>query len=630
MYPLVCIEDAIAACTNPDKLVVVEESPEYPGNLLFQTTDDTAFLCEWKEWISRYMCLSELFMLRNFVEELEDAGYQVFFLSSCAAILDNYERWAAPLSIENFTCPGGGTLYPYQTFSLNRALELNHNAQAKDRLFFAGWCTGSGKSLFACAGTQELFNRDEIDIALVFSLMKMKHNLAYASKASYNQTTSLDWVISEGSKAQRIDQYNAGHQVYVLNYEKLWVDHDHLVTLTAGKRVLWVFDEVQKVLTTYASTSRKTKTRKALDKLVRGCQATVWPMSASVVGSNPLRYRDVFNLAGTDKGNPLGTKTDFETRYTTRIRHVPIGGWNDITYYEWSLAKLHEVRHRVSVRTQSARKTDPGVREFFKSNTMEPVPIQMSKEDRKLYTEVQNLAYAQQRDDPNESLMGHYQLLRYICNTPMTLAKTANGTGQFIADRFPKLITNNNCAKLEFFLDQVEAIAEEQEKVVAFTQWTNLSLHLIAPELDKRGIRYVLHWGVGQKESESVEAQRIFKTDPDVTLFFSSDAGAHGLNLPEAKYCINYECPYGFDLLMQRSERNNRADSQFDTTAYVYITEDTVEERVWEINEERRKLAAATQGTQETLSYGDRANKSEEANLAYLIWGDEERQSDDA
>lgn len=622
MYPLVSVEQAISLCTDPDKLVYVEESPEYPGNLLFQTTNDVDFLYQWKDWISRYMCLSELFMLRNFINELTIAGYQVFFAPSAGYILDRYDCWEEPLAIDNFNCPGGGQLYPYQTFSLNRALELSLNEKAQDRMFFAGWCTGSGKSLFACAGTQELFNRDQIDVALVFTLMKMKHNLAYASKASYAQTTNLDWVIREGMPKDRRQHYADKHQVYVLNYEKLWADYDDLAELTEGKRVLWIFDEVQKVLTTYASTSRKTKTRKHLDKLVRGSEAIVWPMSASVVGSNPLRYRDVFNLAGTDKGNPLGSKTEFEQRYTTKITHHQIGWNNEITYYQWNLAKLHEVRHRVSVRTQSARKTDPGVREFFKANSIEPVPIQMSKEDRKLYVAVQNEAYAMHKDDPKESLMGHYRLLRYICNTPVTLAHTGDQKGQAIAAAHPKLVNNNNCAKLEYFLDHVESIAQEQEKVIAFTQWTNLSLHLISPELDKRGIKHVLHWGVGQKNAESVAAQHIFKTDPEITLFFSSDAGAHGLNLPEARYCINYECPYGFDLLMQRSERNNRADTQFDTTAYVYITEDTVEERIWEINEERRKLAAATLGTSETLNYGDRANKSEEANLSYLIFGE--------
>lgn len=621
MFPIVSIEAIVANTKDPCRLVCVEESPEFPGELLFQTLDDQSFLARYREWVSRFLCLNELFMLKAFVDLLEKDGWSVSFTPSTKGILENYVRWQRNLEIEGFTCPGAGQLYPYQTFSIHRALERTRRERTEDRLFFYGWCTGSGKSLGACAGAQELFNRGEIDVVLCFTLMKMKHNFAHAATASFAKTTKLDVVVNDGLKSQRTRGYVAKHQVYVLNYEKVWADYERIKELTAGKRVLFICDEAQRLLTAETDHRKKTKTRKHFDKLVAGCHAIVWPMSASVVSNNPLRYRDVFNLAGGNLNNPLGSVTDFTKQYTTSIKHWPISAYNEIVYYEWNLAKLHEVRHRVAGRTQSARKTDPGVREFFKGNTTFPVSIQMSKEDRKLYDIVCNDAYAARKN--GDPLIGYYRLLRYICNTPATLTATSDPLGVALASQYPKLANNSHSSKLEFFLDQVESIAGQGDKVIAFTQWTNLSLLLLAPDVEKRGISQVLHYGMGQKDAESRAAQHIFKTDPSITLFFSSDAGAHGLNLPEAKYCINYECPYSYDLLMQRSERNNRADSEFDTTTYIYVTENTVEERIYEINEERRLLAAATLGTAETLSYGGRATKSEESNLNYLIWGED-------
>lgn len=620
MYPIVTIDDALANC-DPDKLVVVEESPEFPGNLVFQTTDDVLFLSIWREWISRYMCLNELFMLRSFITELDTAGYQVCFLSSTKAILEAYQRWEQPLTIEGFTCPGEGDLYPFQTFTLNRAMERVTLLSPQNRLLFAGWCAGAGKSLFACAGAQELYNRDQIDLVLCFTLMPMKYNFAHAAKASFARTTRLTSIVSEGTKKAREKAYAGEYDVYVLNYEKTWADYDSLKELTQGKRVLWIFDEAQKVVTGDINPRNKTKTRKHLDVLVRGSEAVVWPMSASVVGANPLRYRDVYNLAGTDRHNPLGETTEFEERYATEVKLWSPSKWSDpVRYYTWNIGKLHEVRHRVVGRTQSARKTDPGVREYFKGNRLELVPIQMSKDTRKLYEAIKADALVQRSQG---SLVEHYRLLRYVCNTPLALGVTNSPLGQKIAAEHPKLITNTHNEKLNYFLDQIESIAEAEEKVIAFTKWTNLGLHLIAPEVEKRGIRHVLHWGTGQSDADSQEAQRQFKEDPAITLFLSSDAGAEGLNLPEAQSNISYECPYAYDKLMQRSERNNRADSTHDTVTYVYITEDTVEERIWEINEERRKLAAATLGTTETLDYGGRLARSEEANADYLIFGDE-------
>lgn len=614
------MQEIIGSVRDPARMVVVEESPEFPGELLFQTIDDTGFLARYRDWISRYMCLNELFMARAFAEQLAEDGWHLYWEDSTAPILDNYLRWSEAIEVEDFRCPYGGHLYPYQDFTLQRALERADHFRPQDRLMFVGWCTGSGKSLMACAGTQEMFNRDQVDVTLVFSLMCMKQNFAHAAKASFEQTTSLDWCVPEGTKKQRAAAYAEGHQVYVLNYEKTWADYEALKTLTEGKRVLWVLDEAQKLLTAETDPRWYTKMRKHYSELVGGCEATVWPMSASVVGASPLRYRDVFNLAGRTDTNPLGTVEEFVDRYALEKRIFQVSRFREHTYYTWNLGRLHEVRHRVAPQTQSARKTDPGVREHFKGNRVEVVPIQMSKQDRRLYDAI--VADAEQAAQDGDPLVGYYRLLRYVCNTPVALQASSDEKAAYYCDLFPEAITNKHNAKLDYFLSQLERTADEQEKVIAFTAWTNLSLLLLAPEVTDRKINHVLHYGVGQAQADSQAAQQRFKTDPDCTLFFSSDAGSHGLNLPEARYNISYECPYSYDLLMQRSERNNRADSEFDTVTYIYVTEGTVEERVYEINDERRQLAAATLGTSETLNYGNvRAAQSEESNLRYLMFG---------
>ena len=614
MYPIAPdLMAAVQSLPDPMRAVVVEESPEWPGELVFQTlTDSQVFLEQYKDWVSRFLCLNELFMLRDFVTTLEADGWTVIFGESTRTILENYQAWEQPLDVKGFTCPGDGSLYPYQTFTLQRALQRAENPIPTDRLMFAGWCAGAGKSLFACAGTQELFNRDRIDVALVFTMMKLKTNML----RFYQDTTSLDAAQPDGAKAQRQKTYTAGHQVLILNYEKLWVDYEELKALTEGRRVLWIFDETQKVLTD--GQNPPTKTRRHLDRLVTKSLPTVWPMSASVVNHSPLRYRDVFNLAG-GKDNPLGSYPNFEQRYAYRIRRVPIGYSSEIKYYEWNIPKLHEVRHRVASRTQSVRKTDPGVRDFFKGMQTILTPVQMSPEDHRLYKAVEKMAKAAKKAE--EPLMPYYQALRYICNTPESLAASANPVCQQVAAEHPHLINSRNCSKMEMFLDQIEEIAEQGDKCVAFSKWTRMGILLLAPHLRERKINFVLHYGVGQTNTESQEAQHRFKTDPDVTLFLSSDAGALGLNLPEARFVLNYECPYSFDLLMQRNERVNRADSKLEGyTSYVYVTDGTVERRIWATCNERRELAAATLGTSEVLSHGH-SDRSESANLEYLLFG---------
>jgi hypothetical protein len=62
---------------------------------------------------------------------------------------------------------------------------------------------------------------------------------------------------------------------------------------------------------------------------------------------------------------------------------------------------------------------------------------------------------------------------------------------------------------------------------VVFCHWTNLGLLPLAKHI---AVPHVVHYGTGQTNRESQEAQDRFKADPDITCFASSDAGTHGLN----------------------------------------------------------------------------------------------------
>lgn len=585
-----------------DQICVVEESPDYQGQLVFQALDAQMFYEDYKDWISRFCILNELYNLKAFVSQLELDGWTVLFLDSCRSILKSYTQYAQPCQVSGFDL----NLHDFQGFSINRALE--------GRFFHFGWCAGAGKSLAAAAGAQELFNRGQIDLVVAFTLQKLKQNLCNF----FTDHTQLTAVVIDGTPERRQRLYgDVDTQCLVLNYDKAWADLDTLKDLVAQRRVLFVLDEVQKVLTD----GRKNRSRKAFDEIVKSTKTPViWTMSASVVSATPLKYRDVFNTAGGT--NPLGSKTDFEDRYAKSKRRVRIdtrnGGHFNAVFYTWDLPRLHEVRHRVADRTQSARKTDPGVRENFQGLQTICVPVLMSDEDRKLYDII--VERARQAKDSGESLVAYYRLLRYVCNTPQALTKTTDEYGQWLAQQYPKLVVSDHSSKLELFCDQVEAFRDAGDQVVGFIRETNLGLFFLGDALTRRKIKHVLHYGVGQSNAVSQKAQDDFKADSEITVFLSSDAGAYGLNFTNSRYVINFDVPYSWDLLMQRSNRIDRADSYLDgLTSYVYVTENSVEERIWAINNQRRELAAATLGTSEVLSY---ENENSPESLDYLIFGE--------
>lgn len=595
------------------RVILVEEHPGHPGTLLFEPLDGDRrgdFYRGHRDWVSRHLVLNELHLTEAFLGRLAAGGWHPVWTPSADHIRADVRRWSEPLRIDGYE------FRPFQSFNLNRVLErARGGATAPDRIWFWNWSAGAGKSFCSGAAARALFDSGDVDLVVACTLSKLKENL----RRTFVHPAGLDAVVNDGAKVRRLRGYGEPHQVFVMNYEKLWVDEEPLAALVAGRRVLWVLDEGHKLITD----NGQNKARQALDRLTRMCTATVWPMSATVVGGNPLRYRDVFSLDGHPALNPLGTKSDFIHRYADRVSTVPVrtggGGHYSFTTYDWNLTKLQEVRHRVGDRTMAVRKTDPGVREQFKGIETLPFRVQPTPACRELLDLITERARA--AHSRGESLATHYLLARIACINPEALLRSASPEAEEIAGLRPDLLDAAHSAKIEVLNGILEGIREAQDKAVIFCHWTELGLLPLSRHIT---VPHVLHYGVGQSARESQAAQDRFKSDPDVTAFCSSDAGTHGLNLQEARYVVNVDPTYSYDDLAQRNARIDRADSHLDgLTAYVLITEDSVEERVWEVCESRRRLASAVQGTTEELSYGTggRARDDEAANLGWLLFG---------
>lgn len=599
----VALRQLIVSGTPTEKIVVAEAHPDYPEEVAFQLFEgEQVFYTRYKDWVSCYCVLSEVFNLPAFLEVLQEDGWTVVFGPTTKPILENYERWATPLEVEGYT------LHDFQQFSLNRAFE-------KDYWFF-NWATGAGKSFVCAAGAKKLFALGKIDVVIVCTLSKSKINqLRFFAKAG------LDVVINDGTKPKRTKVYAERHQVYVMNYEKLNFDEPQISKLISGQRTLFIFDETHKLVTS----DKQNKARQAFELMVGLAEpgTMVWPMSASVVNGNPLRFRDVFSL-GKGRHNPLGSQSGFERRYADKINRYELktkkGQRFEVINYDWNLGRLQEVRHRVGGYTQTARKTDPGLREHFKGLDTFPEYIQSSLEEEAIFETIIDRAWTAYHRE--ESLGPYYDLLRYTCNTPLALLVTDNEVGKEIAAEFSETLKKVASSKLERLNEHLESIRESQDKVLVFTHWTNLSLHLIKDQIE---VPHVVHYGVGQSNKDSQKAQDDFWENPDITCFLTSDAGSHGLNMQCARYVIQYEPTYSYDDGMQRASRIDRSDSHLDgLTNYVYLVEGSVEERVWQINNDRRIISSVVQGTQETLSYGDqqRAQLSEQQNMRWLMFGD--------
>lgn len=597
-----------------NRLVVVEEAPNYPGELIFQPIKgaENLFYSRYPGWVSCYLVLSELYNLPPFVEQLTADGYQVVFGPSCAKIFGDYARWATELVVEGYE------LYGFQQFSLNRAFE--------QRYFFFNWATGAGKSLISAVAAKHLFALDAIDVVISCTTTGSKIN-----QARFYEKAGLDVVVNDSShKPKRTRIYGEAHQVYVMNYEKMWADRTQLSALTRGRRVVWIFDEVSKIVT---GENKPNRARRAFEhmNLDTHPDSKIWPMSASVVNGNPQRFRDAFSLGDYAHDRPLGTSAQFTARYAEKVETYQLETANnkrfEVTNITWNQFKLQEIRHRVGSRTQTARKTDPGIAHLFKELQTLVEPIQVSAGERKIIEAIVDKA-AEARE-VGQTLKPFYDLLRYTLNTPLALRHTNHEAGKQLAVDFGDTLDTLASSKVTRLNEMLTALREEGDQCLVFTHWTSLTLHLIKDLIE---VPLVAHYGTGQSATDRQAAQDNFKANPDLTCFLTSDAGKEGLNMQNARVVIQLDPTYSYDDTYQRASRIHRADSHLDgLTNYVFLAEGTVDERVWRTNLAGRLISEAAQGTTESLNFAadltwadrERAQRGEAQSLAWLIFGNQ-------
>jgi SNF2 family DNA or RNA helicase len=144
--------------------------------------------------------------------------------------------------------------------------------------------------------------------------------------------------------------------------------------------------------------------------------------------------------------------------------------------------------------------------------------------------------------------------------------------------------------KLEAVLEQITQVAADGHKALVFSQFTSL-LDIVRRRLDKQKIRYAYLDGKTTKRQAVVEQ---FQSDPSCPLFLISlKAGGHGLNLTAADYVFILDPWWNPAVAAQAVDRAHRLGQDRHVFAYRLISKDTVEERILEMQREKRDLADA-------------------------------------
>ena len=150
--------------------------------------------------------------------------------------------------------------------------------------------------------------------------------------------------------------------------------------------------------------------------------------------------------------------------------------------------------------------------------------------------------------------------------------------------------SHESSAKLDVLLPQLREVVDEGHKTLVFSQFTSM-LAIVKKRLDEEGISYAYLDGRTRDRQERVQQ---FQNDPDCKVFLISlKAGGLGLNLTAADYIFLLDPWWNPAVEAQAIDRAHRIGQMHPVFAYRLIARDTVEEKVLQLQSQKRALADA-------------------------------------
>lgn len=144
-------------------------------------------------------------------------------------------------------------------------------------------------------------------------------------------------------------------------------------------------------------------------------------------------------------------------------------------------------------------------------------------------------------------------------------------------------------AKRQACIELIKAAIEEGHKILLFSQFTSM-LEILEAQLQKEGIAYYTITGATKKE-ERLKKVDAFNEDDVPVFLISLKAGGTGLNLTGADIVIHYDPWWNVAAQNQATDRAHRIGQKKVVTVYKIIAEDSIEEKIIDLQEKKAKLA---------------------------------------
>ena len=234
--------------------------------------------------------------------------------------------------------------------------------------------------------------------------------------------------------------------------------------------------------------------------------------------------------------------------------------------------------------------TGPFILRRMKADVLKELPpktenvyrIELEEEQRKLYLAAVVDAREKLQAAKPEDKMAVFAVLmrlREICCDPRLIADNWEG----------------GSAKLDACAELVSSAVEGGHRILLFSQFTSM-LELLAKRLDAEGISHFTLQGSTPKPVRA-ELVRRFNGGEVSVFLISLRAGGTGLNLTAADIVIHYDPWWNVAAQNQATDRAYRIGQQNPVQVYKLIAQDTIEEKIVELQQAKQSLADTVTGT---------------------------------
>lgn len=167
----------------------------------------------------------------------------------------------------------------------------------------------------------------------------------------------------------------------------------------------------------------------------------------------------------------------------------------------------------------------------------------------------------------------------------------------------PSLFLSNyegGSSKLEQCMEIVEEGVQSGHKMLVFSVYTSM-FEIIEKELQQRNIKYFKLTG-NTKVEERIDLVDEFNQNKDIKVFLVSlKAGGTGLNLIGADMVIHYDPWWNVSSENQATDRAYRIGQKNNVQVYKLITKNSIEEKIYELQQKKTELIDNVLDTQTTF-----------------------------